>query len=96
MSNPTRRAALAALFALGLNLTLPGRARAQVEPAASPPAAVAWSSLSAEEQKLLNRFSERWETLPPEHQQRLVRGTRRWMNMTPEQRERARARHEHW
>src|SRR5512134_1537115 len=95
-SSYTRRAALAALFAAGLCWAGP-RARAAGAPeAVQAQAPVPWSSLSADEQKLLNRFGDRWDSLPPEQQQRLVRGTRRWMAMTPEQRQRAQARHARW
>ena len=91
---PTRRAALAALFAVGLNLFV-GRARAE-SPAAEAPVSAEWNSLSAEEQKILGKYSDRWDSLPADQQQRLVRGTRRWLSMSPEQRERARARHSRW
>jgi hypothetical protein len=91
VSSYSRRAALTALFAIGLQCVA-GRARAddlpQVE---APDSSVAWSSLSPDEQKLLNRYGDRWSSLP-----RLLRGTRRWMSMTPEQRERAKARHARW
>ena len=59
--SPTRRVALAALVAVGLNLALVGRSRAE-SPAAEPPARVEWKSLSAEEQKLLSRYGDRWDT----------------------------------
>jgi hypothetical protein len=90
----TRRVALAALFAVGLQLVTAGRARA--ENAAEPPARTEWSTLNPEEQKALGRFSGSWDTLPPEQQQRLLRGTRRWLSMTPEQREQARTRFDRW
>ena len=85
---PTRRAALAALFAVGLNLAVVGRTRAE-SPAAEAPVRKEWNSLSAEEQKVLGKYGDRWDSLPPEQQQRLVRGTQRWLAMSPEQRERA-------
>src|SRR5438552_2582376 len=89
----SRRAALAAVFAVGLHFAVAGRARAD---APGDAAAVEWSSLSAEEQQALNRYGDRWNTLAPEQQQRLVRGTRRWLAMSPEQRERAQARFQRW
>jgi len=76
---PTRRAALAALFAVGLNLIV-GRARAE-SPAAEAPVRAEWNSLSAEEQKILGKYGDRWDSLPAEQQKRLVRGTRRWLAM---------------
>src|SRR6187402_3985576 len=89
----TRRAALAALCAVGLQYAVAPRARAEEGSAtANAPAPVAWSTLTAEEQKVLNRYSDRWSTLAPEQQQRLLRGSRRWLDMTPEQRERAQSR----
>ena len=61
-----------------------------------PPVRTEWSSLSAEEQKVLGKYGDRWDSLPAEQQQRLVRGTRRWLAMTPEQRERAQGRYSRW
>ena len=89
----SRRAALAAVFAVGLHCALAGRARADTPAEAAP---IEWSSLSGEEQQALNRYGDRWSTLAPEQQQRLVRGTRRWLAMSPEQRERAQARFQRW
>ena len=88
-----RRAALAALIAVGLHLVA-GRARAEAAPATEAPAPAAWSSLNAEEQKVLSKYGDRWDTLPAE--QRLLKGTRRWLAMTPEQRENARDRFARW
>lgn len=105
MSKPTRtaglsrRAALAAIFAAGLYCATTGRVRAAAPPEAAqaaPASPVAWSKLSAEEQKMLQRFGDRWDTLPAERQQRLLRGTRRWLNMTPEQRQHAQERFARW
>ena len=98
MSNSrfTRRATLAAIFAVGLHFAASGRARADEPPAVDVSAPTAWSSLSPEEQKALGRYGERWNSLPADQQQRLVRGTRRWLAMSPEQRERARARFQRW
>ena len=81
-----RRAALAALFAVGLHCAAPGRARAETPAAVDAPAPTPWESLKPEEQKVLARHGERWNSLPAEQQQRLLRGTRRWLAMTPEQR----------
>ena len=98
MSNSrySRRAALAAIFAVGMHLAAAGRARADEPPPVDAAAPTAWSSLSPEEQKALSRYGERWNSLPADQQQRLLRGTRRWLAMSPEQRQRAQARFERW
>jgi Protein of unknown function (DUF3106) len=66
------------------------------EPPTQPPAEAAqgvpWSSLSADQQKLLGKFSGNWNTLPPERQQALARGSTRWLGMSPEQRGQAQQR----
>ncbi len=73
---------------------------AQETPAApapgNPPAPVAWSSLSPEQQKLLKNFSGQWGSLPPSRQQALAHGTDRWLGMSGEQRDHARDRFEHF
>ncbi len=88
MSNSryTRRAALAAMFAVGMHCATVSRARAETPAAVNAAAPTPWSGLSPEEQKVLSRYSESWNSLPAEQQQRLLRGTRRWLAMTPEQR----------
>jgi len=91
---PGRRAALAAICALGLQLAMSGRARAEDAAAPTP---TEWNSLNAEEQKILgSKYGDKWNTLPPERQQQLLRGTRRWLAMSPEQRDRAKVRFERW
>ena len=95
-STYSRRAALAAIFAVGVQLAVAGRARAETPPAVEAPAPTAWSSLSAEEQKALGRYSDKWDSMPAEQQQRLVRGTRRWLAMSPEQRQKAQERFARW
>jgi hypothetical protein len=50
---------------------------------------VAWNSLSAEQQQVLDRFADSWDSLPADRQQRLSRGADRWSGMTPGQREKA-------
>ena len=57
----SRRAALAAVFAVGLHCALAGRARADTPPETSA-APVEWSTLSADEQKALGRYGDRWST----------------------------------
>ena len=86
---PTRRAALAALFAVGLNLAVVGRSRAESHAAEPPVHTRVELAQRRGTEGARNSHGERWDTLPAEQQQRLVRGTRRWLAMTPEQRERA-------
>jgi len=62
----SRRAALAAICAIGLQFALGGRAAAETP--AGAPTRTGWSSLDAEEQKLLGRYSGRWDSLPVEQQ----------------------------
>jgi len=62
----SRRAALAAVFAVGLHCALAGRARADTPVEAAAP--VEWSSLSVEERQALGRYGDRWSTLAPEQQ----------------------------
>src|ERR1041384_5267714 len=91
----SRRAALAAIFAVGFQCVAPGRARDD-EPAIATPAPTSWESLSAGEQKTLGRFRERWNSLEPAQQQRLLRGTRRWAAMSPAERQKAQERFSRW
>ncbi len=92
----TRRAALVALFAAGMQCAVAGRAFAETPASVDATAPTPWESLKPEEQKVLARHGERWNSMPAEQQQRLLRGTQRWLAMTPEQRQRAQARFEHW
>ena len=65
-------------------------------PAASPPAPVAWSSLSPDQQRLLSHFGSQWSTLPPARQQALAHGSERWLGMSPAERDQARQRFTRW
>ncbi len=76
--------------------TLPAAAAQQAPSPEMSNAGVPWNSLSAEQQKLLGKFSENWNTLPPERQQALARGSTRWLSMTPEQRGQAQQRFQRW
>ncbi len=60
------------------------------------PAPKAWSSLSPEQQQLLQSHQNDWNTLPPDRQQALARGSQRWLSMTPQQREGAQQRFTQW
>src|SRR6188768_3120036 len=64
--------------------------------AAEPVSGAEWSSLTADQQKLLERFRDRWSTLSPERQQALARGSKRWLSMSPEQRSGAKERFQRW
>ncbi len=82
---------LAALLSAGVCLPV----AAQVTPGVSAPqpgAAVPWSSLSSDQQRLLSRLSGQWDQLPPQRQQALASGSQRWLGMTPDQRGQARER----
>ena len=92
MSNRWR----ACIFALLLLAAAPAFAQQAPAPGANPPAPVAWSSLSPEQQKLLSRFGGQWDGLPPARQQALAHGTERWLGMSGEQRDKARDRFSHW
>jgi hypothetical protein len=72
----------------------PGPAPEATAPAASQ--GVPWSSLSADQQRLLGKFTNNWNTLPPERQQALARGSTRWLGMSPEQRGQAQQRFQRW
>ena len=65
---------------------------AQVVASAPQAAAVPWSSLSQDQQRLLSRLSGQWEQLPPQRQQALAGGSQRWLGMSQEQRAAARQR----
>ena len=47
-----------------------------------------WSSLSNEQQQLLQSRANDWATLPPARQHALARGAERWLNMPPAERSR--------
>ena len=93
---PGRRAALAALCAVGLHLAMAGRARAAEAPAADPTAPTAWNSLNPDEQKVLGLIRRslglaagRSATAPAARHAPLAA-------MTPDQQEHARARFQRW
>jgi hypothetical protein len=84
---------------VALLLTVATCAWAQEPPAASgagsaPP--VSWSSLSEQQQKLLENFHSQWDSLPPARQQALSSGAQRWSQMTPAQRDGAQGRFHNW
>lgn len=55
---------------------------------------VAWSNLSSEEKRVLNRYANRWDELSPKEQKRLQKGAREWTHMNPEQRKRIRSKYD--
>jgi hypothetical protein len=59
-------------------------------------APVPWNSLTADQQKFLERARPQWDTLPPPRQHRLLRGAQRWAGMSEQQRAEARVRLERW
>jgi phosphoserine phosphatase len=63
-------------------------------PPAVRAAPIAWSSLSPDEQQILESVHKNWDQLPA--QQRLLRGAQRWATLTPEQRNNVRSRFEKW
>ncbi len=63
---------------------------------AVPAAAVPWSSLTADQQRLLGRFEPQWSQLPPGRQNALARGSARWLAMSPERRALAKQRFSYW
>lgn len=75
---------------------LPVSAQVMTAGASAPQAggaAVPWSSLSADQQKLLGRMSGQWDQLTPQRQQALVSGSQRWLGMSQDQRTQARQRY---
>src|SRR5580700_6442447 len=90
------------LFALLLSVAVAAPSFAQetappAMPAAGPPPApVAWSNLSPDQQRLLSRFGSQWSTLPPARQQALAHGSERWLGMSGEQLDQARERFQHF
>lgn len=61
-------------------------------PTAARAGDIPWSSLSADEQRVLSRARDGWEQMSTERQRRLINGAHRWQDMTPQQREQARER----
>jgi len=59
-------------------------------------AAVPWSSLSQDQQRLLSRVSGQWGQLTPQRQQALANGSQRWLGMSQDQRTQARQRFGQW
>jgi hypothetical protein len=98
--NDRTRVGCALLISLLWVAALPAFAQAPSEgqPPAGEPAAAAvpWSSLSGDQQKLLGKFSQNWSSLPAERQQALARGSQRWLSMSPEQRGEAQQRFQRW
>jgi hypothetical protein len=78
---------------VGAQVTSPGASAAPAPPAA---AAVPWSSLSQDQQRLLSRLSGQWEQLPAQRQQALAGGSQRWLGMSQDQRTQARQRFGQW
>jgi hypothetical protein len=65
----------------------------------APPAAPtprAWSTLSPQQQQLLQSHQGDWDSLPADRQQALAKGSQRWLSMTPEQRSSAQQRFTQW
>lgn len=56
----------------------------------------AWSSLSADQQHLLQKYQGKWESLPADRQESLAKGSQRWLAMTPEQKSGAQQRFREW
>ena len=81
------------LMALLLFAALPAFAE-DAQQAARP--GVEWSSLSPDQQRLLDRYKDNWDELPHERQRNLARGSKRWLSMSPEERSVASKRLEHW
>jgi Protein of unknown function (DUF3106) len=85
------------LFVAAANVSL-----AQSPPAPPPteavqtPAPRAWSTLSAQQQQLLQKYQGSWNGLPADRQQALAQGSQRWLSMTPEQRYGAQQRFSQW
>ena len=65
-------------------------------PASQDPEPKAWSSLSPEQQQVLQNYQGKWSSLPAERQQALAKGSERWAAMTPEQRSGAQQRFQQW
>jgi hypothetical protein len=101
-----RRAALLAFVTLALCvLATTAHAETPAERGASaalaatpavPVAAVPWSSLSVDQQRLLARFEPQWNQLAPGRQNALARGSARWLAMSPERRALAKQRFSYW
>jgi Protein of unknown function (DUF3106) len=83
---------LAALLSAGACLPVAAQAPAPGVTAPQPGAAVPWSSLSGDQQRLLSRLSGQWDQLPAQRQQALASGSQRWLGMSSDQRTQARQR----
>jgi hypothetical protein len=83
---------LTALLSAGACLPVAAQVSAPGVTAPQPGAALPWSSLSPDQQRLLSRMSGQWDQLPPQRQQALASGSQRWLGMTPDQRDQARQR----
>ena len=83
---------LTALLSAGVCLPVAAQVPAPGVTAPQPGAALPWSSLSPDQQRLLSRMSGQWDQLPPQRQQALASGSQRWLGMTPDQRSQARQR----
>jgi hypothetical protein len=78
---------------LSAGVCLPVRAQVPEGGASAPgAAAVPWTSLSEDQQRLLSRMSGQWDQLPPQRQQALANGSQRWLGMSQDQRTAARQR----
>jgi hypothetical protein len=84
------------LLALLMAAALPAFAQELPAAPSSPPAPVAWSSLSPPQQQLLSKFSGQWGSLPPARQQALAHGSERWLGMSAAERDTARERFSRW
>jgi hypothetical protein len=96
-ADPRRAPTIALAFALacalpGLALAMQDQPDAQSADAVTPRVAVAWSSLTPEQQRLLAPIESQWQQLAPRQQQRLVRRAERWQRLPPDAQDRARDR----
>ena len=66
------------------------------QPTAPPTTPRAWSSLSPQQQQLLQTYQGKWDSLPADRQQALAKGSQRWISMTPQQRAGAQQRFSQW
>jgi hypothetical protein len=83
---------LTALLSAGVCLPVSAQGAAPGASTPQPGAAVPWSSLSPDQQRLMSRLSGQWEQLTPQRQQALANGSQRWLGMSPDQRTQARQR----
>ena len=96
MTIDARRRLRSACLALLLIAAAPAFAQQAPERAAPGARGEQWSSLSADQRRLLERFRDSWNALPPQRQEALARGSERWLSMSPEQRKDAKQRFERW